>query len=199
MIWRVILATAGLVAVLVVVHRWRLLKRRQELYQRAIELWRATPPDERTDALDRMTQACPANAAAWYLRACAELAADRPREAARGFGAAHHADCDLESAALATFASLKVGEHEGGDLISQIVETWKEMNRPPLMRKAVDRALLDGLLSTSRDAPPLSPLGRLIWAIGGPARQQEIERRVADPGDALGAALRSDQATSSAT
>jgi hypothetical protein len=117
---------------------------------------------------------------AWYLCGCACLGEYRAKHAARAFGMAHHADSNLETAALLTFACLKASDGEDSDLIEQITTTWHEMKKPDILRRQEDRLLLDCLETASAKAPPsLSPLGRLAWLVVGPVLRDRIERLVA--------------------
>ncbi len=122
---------------------------------------------------------------AWYLLGCAHLRANRTKEAARAFGFAHHCDCNLETAALLTFACLKAREGEGSDIVEQILVTWEELGRPELARRVEDRRMLSCLVSTSRDAPTTPiPHGKpglewLIRLVTDPMQQSRFERMIA--------------------
>jgi hypothetical protein len=130
------------------------------------------------------------NGAAWYLCGCVYLSDCRARQAARAFGMAHHADTNLETAALLTFACLKASDGEDTDLIEQITSTWHEMKEPDILRRQEDRLLLDCLEATSGKVPAsLSPLGRMTWLVAGRVLRDRLERLVAGS-DARWAPLR---------
>ncbi|MFQ5423811.1 MAG: hypothetical protein ACE5F9_07505 [Phycisphaerae bacterium] len=116
------------------------------------------------------------NAVAWYLVACGRLREQRTPEAARAFGIAHHADCNLESAALLTFACLKAASRGPGAIVEQIAVTWDELGRPAIGDHREDRLVLECLASTTRDIPQLSPIGRLAWLVVAPPEQCAIEQ-----------------------
>lgn len=173
----VVLATAWIVSAAIA------LRRRRLRYQRAGRIWRESRPERRLDALGPALAANDRgeiDAAAWFLAGCAHLRAGQTRQAARAFGASHHADCDLESAALLTFACLKASTADSSDLLEQIVETWEEMCRPPIASRDNERLMIDCLESTTRDPPELSPIGRLAWAVAGPGLQSRIEAALVD-------------------
>ena len=152
---------------------------RRRCYDTALRTFLAAPAAERTDAMRELIQAEDGNAPAWYLLGCSLLRAERIDEAARAFGMAHHRDGNLQTAALLTFACLKTDRDRPCDIIEQILTTWQEMQRPDVLGKAHDRRLLDCLSATTRDAPRLSPLGRLMWLVTGPAEQSRIEKLLA--------------------
>ena len=104
----------------------------------------------------------PINGPASYLLACAHLRDGRTREAAREFGAAYHADCNLESAALLTFACLKSREGPDTDITEQIEKTWHEMKRPDLLEHWEDRAMLLTLSTLSLDAAQHKAPGKFL-------------------------------------
>lgn len=91
---------------------------------------------------------------------------------------AHHADCDLESAALLTFACLKAADGPDSDLVEKIISTWEEMRRPELLARPADSKMAACLATADPPPPRLSPLGRLVWPVVGPALRAEVERRI---------------------
>lgn len=155
-------------------------RRSRARYRRAIGLWQAAAPAGRLSAMQSLLATEGASGPAWYLCGCAALREYRSKQAARAFGMAHHADCDLETAALLTFACLKASEGESSDIIEQIVVTWQEMNQPDVLRTRADRLMLEPL---SEDDPPerLSPLGRLAWSVVGPPLRAKLLDAAADP------------------
>lgn len=130
---------------------------------------------KRSKAMRELIQAADSHAPAWYLLGCSLLRDDLTEEAARAFGMAHHRDCNLQTAALLTFACLKTKSDDSADIIDQIITTWEELGRPDILRRAEDRLLLECLAQTTREAPRLSALGRMIWLVAGPANQSRIE------------------------
>ena len=119
------------------------------------------------------------NGAAWYLCGCACLGEYRTKQAVRAFGMAHHADSNLETAALLTFACLKASDGEDSDLIEQITTTWHEMKKPDILRRQEDQMLLDCLEATAGKARiALSPLGRMTWLVVGPVLRERLDRLV---------------------
>lgn len=154
-------------------------QRRRRL-DRAMRRWLSTPPDERAEAMTPLLQLPEADGAAWYLRGCSLLQAYRTKEAARAFGMSHHADCEIETGALLSFACLKSADGEDPQIVEQIIETWRQMKRPGITRQRADRLLLDCLESASPIPSGLSPLGRLAWLVIGPSLRKQIEQAVAD-------------------
>lgn len=139
-------------------------------------LFRDAPDGRRLEALQLLLQDQDVNAAAWYLHAAGCLRLGRTRDAARAFGIAHHADWRLQSAALLTFAALKAAEGESGDIIEQIVTTWREMKEPDVLAHEEDRIMLECLATTTGKGPALSALGRMAWVMVSPAQQSRLEQ-----------------------
>lgn len=173
--WKFILYPALLVALLAMARALIAWRRREHQFQDALRLWRATPADRHVDEMKRLTTLPEAPAAARFLLGCALLRQSRTAEAARAFGTAHHADWRLQNAALLTFAALKAREGADGDIIEQIIHTWREMKRPRINITRQDQDLMECLAATTRDPPRLSPLGRLIWLVIGPSHQSRLE------------------------
>jgi hypothetical protein len=151
-------------------------RRRRILCAQASRLWCQTPAEQRLEALRDLLSGTEPNGPAWYLIACAYLAEYRTKEAARAFGIAHHADCNLETAALLTFACLKAAEGQDSDIVEQIITTWSEIGRPDILRRRQDRRILACLESTTRQAPALPPLGRLAWLVVGPGLRPKVQQ-----------------------
>jgi len=175
------------------------LRRRRRRYVEAAKLWRETPGERRLDALRGLLAGGSAGASpsqlngpAWYLIGVEHLRAGDTKEAARAFGMAHHADCDLESAALLAFACLKAAPGAESDIVEQIIATWREMKQPALPARDAERRLLACVEETDRheaarreprppSPPDLPALGRLAWLVVGPAVRPKVERVFADP------------------
>ena len=188
--WVWILLTGVLIAGWIVFSIIREAARQRQCYRTATRIWRESPPLLRANALKPLLDDLNINAPAWYLHGVALLREGRTREAARAFGIAHHADGNLETAALLTFATLKardrgyqqspgnveVADAGYSDFVERVTETWEEMKRPEIARKPQDQQVLDCLESTTRDAPALSPLGRLIWLVSSPTDQSRLEQ-----------------------
>lgn len=160
-------------------------RRRRKRYRLAMDRFISTPEDIRTRAMQTLIDGSATHGPAWYLLGCALLRTSRTKEAARAFGFAHHCDCNLETAALLTFACLKAKEGEGSDIIEQILITWEELGQPDLARRVEDRRMLSCLASTSRDAsttPVLhgrDGLEQLIRLVIDPMQKSRFEQMIA--------------------
>ncbi len=150
-------------------------RRREWAYKRAIDAWRTHPShDDKAAALSPLTTGSRFSGPAWYLLGCLYLRQGRTREAARSFGMAHHQNCQLLTAALLTFACLKTQEGQDCDLVEQIVATWHEMKRPPLLQSAEDRRILTCVAETEGEPPSASPLARIIWLVASPTNKARL-------------------------
>ncbi len=167
----VLLATVGAAASAVAAAR-----RRRILCAQATGLWCQTPAEQRLEAISNLSSGTEPNGPAWYMIGCIHLGEYRTKKAARAFGIAHHADCNLETAALLTFACLKAAEGPDSDIVEQIITTWSEMGKPDVLRRRQDRRLLACLESTTCHAPALPPLGRLAWLVVGPGLRPKVQQ-----------------------
>lgn len=119
------------------------------------------------------------DAATWYLAGVQALRAGRVREAARAFGIAHHADFELVSAALLTFAGLKASSGGEGDVVQLIAATWREMKRPALGETHVDGQMLGAITQTAPTGPRNgSALAALIWGVSNEADRRRLQELI---------------------
>jgi hypothetical protein len=167
----VLLATVGAAASAIAAARTR-----RNLLAQAARLWCQTPAEQRLEVISNLSSSIEPNGPAWYMIGCIHLGEFRTKKAARAFGIAHHADCNLETAALLTFACLKAAEGPDSDIVEQIITTWSEMGKPDVLRRRQDRRLLDCLESTTPQAPALPPLGRLAWLVVGPGLRPKVQQ-----------------------
>lgn len=106
-------------------------------------------------------------------------------DAAKKFGMAHHADWELESAALLTFTCLKSRDEDGEAFLRHLSTTWTEMRRPALGAREAEQLMLDGLAEDGEEPARLSMLGRVAWRVGPPGAREALSRIAA--GDAVAA------------
>jgi hypothetical protein len=177
---QIVLVLAVLVALLLGLSAARAAKQGRAQYRLAIRVWRTTDGSQRLTAMRRLLADEEVSGPAWYLCGCAALREYRCKEAARAFGMAHHADCNLETAALLTFACLKAGEGENSDIVEQIVITWREMKEFDVSRTKADRQMLACLRDDDAPSVQLSPLGCLAWSVVGPALRPKLSILAAD-------------------
>lgn len=118
----------------------------------------------------------PDRAAAWFLLGTDLLRAGRMADAARAFGMAHHADWQLESAALLTFTCLKSRDEGGEAFLRHLTTTWIELRRPVPGERAVEQLVLDGLAENGEEPSRLSALGRVAWRVGPPEVREALSR-----------------------
>ncbi len=176
--------TVAIFAVDSVIRRRRKRARGQE----AAKCYREASLDQREAVLVALTRNSPETALGWYLLGAMQLRGGRIREAARSFGMAHHRECNLESAALLTFACLKAREGEDCDLIEQVLTTWVEMRRPDLAASAEDRRAMECLAEP--DCPEgLTVLGKLLWSVCDGANRARLMAAISDRNEQF-AALR---------
>ncbi len=141
-------------------------------------------PDRRAEVLEPFTTG-PDRAAAWFLLGADMLRAGKMTDAARAFGMAHHADWELESAALLTFACLKSRDDGGEVFLQHLSTTWIEMRQPGLGTRAAERLVLDGLAEDGEEPKRLTALGQIAWRVGPPGTREALKRIAS--GDAVAA------------
>jgi hypothetical protein len=189
------------VTALAAVAEWSRARKQRNRTLEAARLWRETPPAERIPALRRALDESPDSPPLHYLLGAALLREADYVLAARHFGMAYHGDADAASAALLTFACLKTGATEdafdeslsihvtqAGEpnhsfsepmenrLAFHVVRTWEEMKSPALGTAAMERVLWSVLAKDDNPPPGISPLGRMLWMLAGPADCRILRR-----------------------
>lgn len=131
--------------------RGRRQRARIRIVDQAVAAWSGTPPERRVQVFGERVRQAPDSCADLYFWGAALVHDRRISDAARAFGAAYHRDCDLESAALMTFACLKAGASSDvrESLPTLIERTWDEMRRPRLGRRPIERRVLGVLLPSA--------------------------------------------------
>lgn len=157
---------------------------RRARYRAAIQAWRATQSGRRAEALESFATG-PDRAAAWFLLGADRLRTGEMADAAKKFGMAHHADWELESAALLTFTCLKSRDDGGEVFLQHLSTTWTEMRRPALGAREAERLVLDGLAEDGEEPKRLTVLGQIAWRVGPPGAREALSRIVV--GDAVAA------------
>lgn len=97
-----------------------------------------------------------------------------PALAVRHMMIAHHAEPDLESAALLVFAGLSWVGRRTTPLLAVLLQTWEEFRRPQFDRFPRERLLLDLLAQEPLPAGSLSPLARRLLRLPIPALRRQI-------------------------
>ncbi|MBI5765071.1 MAG: hypothetical protein HZA51_16270 [Planctomycetes bacterium] len=169
----IILATIGLafVALAAVGSAMRTRSARRRAYVEAVDRFIRGETWEQGS----VTSSGDVDPATWYLAGVQALRAGRVRDAARAFGIAHHADFELVSAALLTFAGLKASSGAVADVVQSIVATWREMKRPTLGETQADGLMLGAIARTAPAGPPNgSKLATLIWGVTDDAHRARL-------------------------
>lgn len=175
MLWIVfgLVALTGLWAALSLLRE----KRRAALrLETAMRIMSTVAPQQRLQELWKVTRFDPDNSAAWYYLGAIQLRDGHVRDAARSFGMAYHRNCDLETAALFTFACLKSREGAQTDVVEQLLKTRSEMREGDIPRKEMDIAVTRCLCEASEGARSLSDFGAVVWSSVGPFQRRQIEQ-----------------------
>ena len=129
------------------------------------------------EALDRRLADAPRCPAARYLLGCHCFDSGRAAQGVRHMMIAHHAEPDLESAALLVFAGLSFVGQRGARLLPVLLDTWVEFRRPQFDRRRRERLLLDAVAEPAPGLERVSPLARRLWRL--PLRTLRAELREA--------------------
>ena len=100
-----------------------------------------------------------------YLLGCQCYNQGRPATAVRHLMIAHHAEPQLQSAALLAFAGLNWVAERGTPLLAVLLATWEEFRRPEFDRWPKERALLDAFAAEDPGLAQLPPLARRLWRL----------------------------------
>lgn len=123
------------------------------------------PADELTERLEARLREQPRCAAARYLAACQCFDRGRSALAVRHMMIAHHAEPDLQSAALLVFAGLNWIGRRGAMLLPVLLDTWEEFRRPEFDRYRKERILLDACSESQPGLELTPPLARQLWRL----------------------------------
>jgi hypothetical protein len=100
-----------------------------------------------------------------YVAGCWSFDAGRPATAVEHLMIAHHAEPELESAALLVFAGLNWVSRPSVPLLPVLLQTWEEFRRPEFDRSAKERALLDAFSAGAAGQPDQPVLTRRLWRV----------------------------------
>jgi hypothetical protein len=113
-----------------------------------------------------------------YLLGCRCYNQGQPATAARHLMIAHHAEPQLQSAALLAFAGLNWVNRRGTPLLPVLLETWEEFRRPEFDRLPLERTLLDAFAVPDPGLAQLPSLARLLWRLPIPMLRAQIRDAV---------------------
>lgn len=100
-----------------------------------------------------------------YLLGCQCFDRGRVATGVRHMMVAHHAEPQLQSAALLAFAGLNWVSRRGAALLPVLLETWEEFRRPEFDRLEKERALLDVFARAAPELAQLPPLAGRLWRL----------------------------------
>lgn len=150
-------------------------------WRAAVGQWRVSIAGRRSAALRDLEAgpiSCPI---ARYLIACDLLEHGRVATAVRHYMIAHHAEPDVESAALLVFAGLNWLGRRSDPLLAVLLDTWEEFRRPEFDRREKERLLLDAFAETTPPPSGLSPLARRLYRLPLPSLRAELRQACARP------------------
>ncbi len=136
--------------------------------RRQVELARQyarSDPQRLRAMLDERLSAEPRCPVALYVLACWCLDHGRPATAVRHLMIAHHAEPQLQSAALLAFAGLNWVSRRTAPLLPVLLETWDEFRRPVFDRYPREQALLDAFAAPDPGLATLPPLAGRLWRL----------------------------------
>ena len=94
---------------------------------------------------------------------------------------AHHAEPQLESAALLVFSGLNWITCRQRPLLEVLLETWEEFRRPQFDRRRRERLLLDAVHEPDAGLVHETPLARRLWRLPIGTLRNQIRSAVRAP------------------
>lgn len=113
-----------------------------------------------------------------YLLGCQCFDRGRAATAVRHMMIAHHAEPQLQSAALLVFAGLNCVSRRGAALLPVLLETWEEFRRPEFDRLEKEQALLDVFARSAPGLEHMPPLAGRLWRLPIPVLRAQISTAV---------------------
>jgi hypothetical protein len=138
------------------------------------------PRADLSAALLRNLERSPRCGVTRFLLACQQFDGGRPATAVRNLMTAHHAEPELESAALLVFAGLNWLSRRANPLLPVLLDTWEEFRRPEFDRTPRERALLDAFAEASPGLEHVSMLARRLWRLPIRTLRAQIRSAVAE-------------------
>jgi hypothetical protein len=154
--------------------------RTRKLQQVVTEFARRKPA-ELPDALRVRLVAAPDCPVARYLLGCHHLDRGRTALAVRQFMTAHHAEPQLQSAALLVFAGLSWVTRRDEQLLPVLLDTWEEFRRPEFDVLPRERLLLDALAEHDPGLSGAGPLARRLWRLPIRTLRAQIRQALLTP------------------
>jgi hypothetical protein len=133
------------------------------------------PADQLAALLEERLAATPRCPVTHYLLGCQHFDRGRAARAVRHMMIAHHAEPQLQSAALLAFAGLNWVSRRGNALLPVLLETWEDFRRPDFDRFRRERLLLDAFAEPDPGLEHVGPLARRLWRL--PIRTLRAEIR----------------------
>ncbi len=137
-----------------------------------------TPRDQLAASLAGRLAVEPRCAVTRYLLGCYCFERGQAATAVRHMMVAHHAEPQLQSAALLVFAGLNWVGRRGARLLPVLLETWEEFRRPEFDRSVRERLLLDAFAAPDPGSEHLPPLARRLWRLPIQALRAQIRQAV---------------------
>lgn len=134
-------------------------------WARTIARFAVLAPEELPAALAVHVEVAPRCAVTRYLLGCVCFDRGRSATAVRHLMVAHHAEPQLQSAALLVFAGLNWVSRRGAKLLPVLLDTWQEFRRPEFDCRRRERELLDAFQEPDPGLAQVGPLARRLWRL----------------------------------
>lgn len=136
------------------------------------------PAERLAAALTERLAVEPRCGVARYVLGC--MCFDRGRSASgvQHLMIAHHAEPQLQSAALLAFAGMNWIGRRGGALLPVLVETWEEFRRPEFDRLPREQRLLDAFAEADPGLAAVPTLARRLWRLPIATLRAQIRQAV---------------------
>lgn len=147
-------------------------------------LWHSDPAALEEWLQQRLRDAprCPV---ARYLAGCVGFDRGRSAIGVRHMMVAHHAEPQLQSAALLAFAGLTWVGRRGVALLPVLLETWEAFRRPAFDRYPIERRLLDALDVPAPELAHAGATAQRLWRLPIRLLRQQLREAVVSRDAAL--------------
>lgn len=138
---------------------------KRKAWQQQVSAFARRPAEELGARLDARLTEWPRCPVARFVAGCLSFDRGRPATAVRHMMVAHHAEPQLESAALLAFAGLNFVSRRGAPLLAVLLDTWEEFRRPQFDRYPLERLLLDGFAEPDPGLHQAPQLAARLWRL----------------------------------
>jgi hypothetical protein len=148
-------------------------------FRSTIEAYTACSLTDRLRRLERQLAESPRCPVTRYLLGCQCFDQRQIAVGVRHMMVAHHAEPDLQSAALLVFAGLNWCSRKSAPLLPVLLQTWEEFRRPEFDQYGKERLLLSAFAEPGAGLDLVSQLAQRLWRLPIAALRAQIRDAIA--------------------